>query len=188
MSDLEFQTGWERYRIPALLAGGLAIYGASRFDATRAVAGLLLTYGFPLIAVIAAVAPFRDSSSFGLAATVGAVAALASELAIGHAIAPSVPLFAAASGSAPVVVTLAAALAGVGVQAAGAARGVRNFYAAWMGMLTMLVLYLPSHTKAGKDSLDAFVAALLVSLFVGGGAGMLLGGLATRFVKKPSSP
>ena len=56
VSDLEFETGWDRYRLPALLAAGLAIYGASRFDVTRPVAGLLLTYGFPVIAVVAAVA------------------------------------------------------------------------------------------------------------------------------------
>lgn len=183
MSDLEFQTGWERYRIPFLLTGGLALYGASRFDATRAVAGVLLTYGFPLMAVAFGVIKLRDTALFAPALAVGSVAAVSAELAIGHAMAPELPVFGIV---APHILVWASALAAVGavvMQAVAAGRGLRNFFAAWVGMVTMLALYMPAHAKVGRDSLDAFVAALIVSLFVGGGAGMLLGGLATRLVK-----
>jgi hypothetical protein len=189
MSDLEFATGWERYRIPMLLAGGLALYGASRIDATRQPAGVLLTYGFPLIAVLMGVLPFRETRLFSAAAAVGAAAAGAAELAIGSALLPDVPIFSLLPDTVRSAVTLVALLLAAIVQALGSSRGVRNFFAAWIGMVSMCSVYLPGHAKVGHDSMDAFMAALLVSLFVGGGSGMLLGGIATRFIKRePEAP
>ena len=179
--------GFERYRLPLLLTGGLALYGASRFDATRPVAGLLLSYGFPVIALVWGSSPFWESALGKYAFSVGGVCALAAELAIGRALAPEVAAFGLVPGGALMIVSIVSMLAAAAVQAAAAGKGMRNQFAAWMGMVTMLALYMPSHAKVGKDSLDAFVAALLVSLFVGGGAGLALGGLVTRLSKKPEA-
>src|SRR5512147_1306032 len=85
--------GFERYRLPLLLAGGLALYGASRIDATRPLAGLLLSYGFPVIALLWASTPFRENRLAKYALGVGAISAIAAELAIGRALAPQVWLF-----------------------------------------------------------------------------------------------
>ncbi|MBK7582816.1 MAG: hypothetical protein IPI67_21810 [Myxococcales bacterium] len=188
MSDSELDTGWARYQLPVLLTGGLVLYGASRFDGTRAVAGMLLTYGFPLLALFIASAPLRESSLFPSALTVGGIAAGAAELAIGHALMPKSELFALVPGPILAGTSVVALLLAAVVQARAAGRGMRNTFAAWMGMVTMVALYLPGHARAGKDSLDAFVAALLVSLFVGGGAGLMLGGVATRLLKKNPPP
>ncbi|MFO0570867.1 MAG: hypothetical protein U0263_34840 [Polyangiaceae bacterium] len=188
MSDSELAPGLERYQLPLLLGGGLALYGASRFDATRPIAGVLLTYGFPVLALAFASSPLRESSLFGKALGVGVVGALAAELAIGHAMAPNVPLFALVPTGVLTAASLTALVLGAVVQAVAKSRGMRSTFAGWLGIVTALALYLPSHVRVGKDSLDAFVAALLVSLFLGGGAGLLLGGLAARFVKRPPSP
>lgn len=176
--------GFGRYRLPLLLAAGLALYGASRFDATRPVAGVLLTYGFPPMAAIWGSAPMRGSSLWPLALGVGGIGAAAAELGIAHALEPGVELFALVPQSVLVVVSGLALLGAACVHTAAAGKGIRNMFSAWMGMVTMLNLYLPSHVKVGKDALDAFVAALLVSLFVGGGAGLALGGVATRLRNK----
>ncbi len=187
MSDTEFEPAWERHKLPILLAGGLALYGAARFDATRPVAGVLLTYGFPLVALFMGSSPFRESALAGAAFAVGGVAALSAELAIGHAAAPSIAVFSLVP---RLVLTLVSVLALLGagiVQAAGANRGVRSTFAGWIGIVTMLALYLPAHPRAGRDQMDAFIAALLVSLFVGGGAGLLVGALAGRVLRRPAS-
>ena len=184
MSDLEFETGWARYQVPGLLAGGLALYGASRMDATRPVAGVLLTYGFPVLALLAASAPLKQSTIFTPALVIGGTGAAAAELSIAHALQPSVSLYAIVPPSVLMAISVLALLASAGVQAAAAGRGMRNTFTAWMGMVTLLALYLPSHAKVGKDALDAFIAALMVSLFVGGGAGLALGALATRLVRR----
>lgn len=185
MSDLEFETGWARYQLPGLLAGGLALYGASRMDATRPVAGVLLTYGFPILALLAASAPLKQSTIFTPALVIGGAGAAAAELSIAHALQPGVSLYAIVPTSVLMAISVLALLASAGVQAAAAGRGMRNTFTAWMGMVTLLALYLPSHAKVGKDALDAFIAALMVSLFVGGGAGLALGALATRLVRRP---
>ena len=188
MSDQELETGWARYQLPVLLFGGLALYGASRFGATRPVAGVLLTYGFPLLALFMASAPLRESSLFRPALVIGGVGAAAAEIAIAHALEPKLEIWGLVPPHVLSVVSISALLLAAGVQAAAAGRGMRNTFAAWMGIVTMLAFYLPSHAKVGKDALDAFVAALLVSLFVGGGAGLLLGAVATRLVKRPEPP
>ncbi len=190
MSDLEFETGWARYKVPGLLAGGLALYGASRMDATRPVAGVLLTYGFPVVALLVASAPLKQSTIFTPALVIGGVGAAAAELSIAHALEPSVSLYGVLPTSALMAISVLALVLSAGVQAAAAGRGMRNTFTAWMGMVTMLALYLPSHAKVGKDALDAFIAALMVSLFVGGGVGLALGAIATRLVRRqdPGKP
>lgn len=187
MSDRDLDTGWARYQLPVLLFGGLALYGASRFDATRPIAGVLLTYGFPMLALLAASAPLRESSLFTPALVVGGVGAAAAELSIAHALQPNVQAYAIVPAQVLSVISVLALLLAAAVQGAAAGRGMRNAFAAWMGMVTMLALYLPTHARVGKDTLDAFVAALLVSLFVGGGVGLLLGSVATRFTKRPEA-
>jgi hypothetical protein len=179
--------GFERYRLPLLLAGGLTLYGASRLDATRPVAGLLLTYGFPVIALAWAAAPFRESSLLRPVLAVGGVCAAAAELAIGRALAPEAAVFGLIPEPVLMAVSIGSMLAAAFVQAKASGRGMPPTFSAWMGMVTMIALYMPSHARVGKDSLDAFVAALLVSLFVGGGAGLALGALAARVFKRPEA-
>jgi hypothetical protein len=163
----------------------LVVYVATRLDATRPVAGVLMVYGFPIAAVTMGFLPIAESSVRGAAITVGVLAAGAAELAIGRELQPAVEAFSLVP--APIVsVALLCALAGAAVvQAVAAKRGLRNLFSAWVGIVTMLGLYLPSHVRAGRDTLDAFIAALLVSLFVGGGAGLCLGLIVTRVVKGP---
>lgn len=188
MSDSELETGWARYQLPILLFGGLALYGASRFDGTRPMAGVLLTYGFPVLALFLASAPLKESPLWAPALVIGGSAAAAAELSIAHALQPKVELYALVPSQVLAIVSVLSLLLAAGVQAAAAGRGMRNTFAAWMGVVTMLTLYLPTHAKVGKDALDAFVAAFLVSLFVGGGAGLLLGSIATRVSRRPQAP
>src|SRR5262245_36688005 len=132
------ETGWARYKLPLLFGGGLALYGASRFDGTRPIAGVLLTYGFPLVALLVGRAPFRESSLAGAALVVGGLGALSAEIAIGHALQPNVAAFGMVP---PLVLGVASVLALIGaaaVQAAASGRGMRNTFAAWMGIVTLL--------------------------------------------------
>lgn len=176
----------QRNRLPIMFGAILVVYVATRLDATRPVAGVLLVYGFPIAAVAMGFLPIAESSVRAGAIAVGVVAAAAAELAIGRELLPAVEAFSLVPP--PFVsVTLLGALAGAAVvQAVAAKRGLRNLFSAWVGIVTMLGLYLPSHARAGRDTLDAFIAALLVSLFVGGGAGLLLGLAVTRVVKGPA--
>jgi hypothetical protein len=173
----------ERRRLPMLFAALIALYGASRFDVTRPLAGALLTYGFPVAAVLMGFLPINESSMRGPGIVVAAVAAGAAELAIGRELQPSIEIFGLVPAPVVSVALVLSLLGAVIVQALAHKRGVRNLFAAWVGIVTMLGLYLPSHAKVGRDSLDSFIAALLVSLFVGGGAGLFLGLIVTSIVK-----
>jgi hypothetical protein len=186
VKDIPEDPDAQRNRLPIMFGALLVLYVASRLDATRPVAGVLLTYGFPIAAVAMGFLPIADSSVRTAAITVAALAAVAAELAIGRELQPSIEAFALVPPSF-VSVTLIGALVGAAlIQAVAAKRGLRNVFAAWVGIVTMLGLYLPAHARAGRDTLDAFIAALLVSLFVGGGAGLFLGLIVTRVVKGPA--
>jgi hypothetical protein len=184
MSDLDYEAGWARYRVHGLLAGGLLLYGASRIDATRPVAGVLLMYGFPVLALAVAAAPFRHSKLWNAVWVIGGLAAATAELSIARALSPQVSLYSLVPTSVTSALSIIALILAAGVQAAGVGRGRPNTFAAWMGMVTALALYLPTHARVGKDALDAFIAALLVALFVGGGVGLALGGIATRIARR----
>jgi hypothetical protein len=173
----------ERRRLPILFAALIALYGASRFDATRSLAGAFLTYGFPIAAVMMGYLPINDSSVRGPGIAVAVVAAGAAELAIARELQPSVEIFSLLPPPAVSTLLIGSLLGAVVVQAVAQKRGLRNLFGAWVGIVTMLGLYLPSHARVGRDSLDSFIAAMLVSLFVGGGAGLFLGLIVTHAIK-----
>ncbi len=176
----------ERGKLPLFFAVGIALYGASRFDVTRPVAGVLLTYGFPVAAVLMGFFPISDSRSRSLAIGAGVGAVGGTEIAIGHAMAPNIEALAAIPDVVIQVALGASLLGAVTAQALAATSGFRNFFGAWVGMVCMLGAYLPAHVKVGRDSLDSFVAALLVSLFIGGGVGLFGGTFATSLSKRRS--
>lgn len=175
----------EKKHLPMLFGGLVVLYVASRLDVTRPFAGVILTYGFPIAAVTMGFLPISESSVRNLAIAVGVLSAASAELAIGRELQPSVGLFSLVPPPFVSVGLVGSLLAATFVQAIAAKRGLRNLFAAWVGIVTMLGLYLPSHARVGRDSMDSFIAAMLVSLFVGGGAGLFLGLGVTRVIKGP---
>src|SRR5258706_6759090 len=78
----------ERYQLPLLLGSGLALYGASRFDATRPFAGVLLAYGVPIGAVLKGGAPLRETAFRGWLLTIGTTVIVATDVLIARAYSP----------------------------------------------------------------------------------------------------
>lgn len=180
LTAAERRERWERRRLPLLFAALLAFVLLSRLDFGRQWLGSGGAVGFPLLAALIAVGPYRESDLAGLAYAVGAAFLLATlSWVLAHE----------RLGDAAAVVrwaVLGAPVFGAVLQGLGAARGVRSFSAAWLGMGAAFALYFSGHRGAGKDAFDALLAAALVSLFVGGGPGFLLGLLATAIGKRRS--
>ena len=176
-----------RWQIPLLLAGMLVLVAGSRFDGTRPMLAAVLAFGFPVLSIGLAIAPFRDSTVAlrNLAFALGALAALAAEARIARAWGVAPPAVAAlARMDALVWLLIASAIAGALVQAVAAHRGMRTFVAAWLAMVAALAIYLPGHFEPTKEALGQVIAALLFSLVVGGGPGLLGGAAVSALAKR----
>ncbi|MCA9597375.1 MAG: hypothetical protein KC776_28875 [Myxococcales bacterium] len=177
----------ERWRLPLMFGGLLALILMSRFDATRALAAGLFTFGFPVVAAAVGALRYRESDTGlrSLAITAAALGAVAAEAALGRAILTDSPLFAALPATLPIAPALGVAvILGAVAQAVAKTRGMRSFLAAWLGMVMVWGLYVPTHRVGGHDALDAMLGAAIVALFVGGGGGLLAGFVASLFVKR----
>lgn len=176
-----------RWQLPLLLTAALILVAGSRLEATRPLEAGVLAFGFPLLAIGLALAPLRDSASelrnAGL--TLGGLGVLASEVAVARAFGVLPPALSALARS-PVLPWLLVGLAAaaVAVQAIAAQRGMRTFVGAWFGMVAALAIYLPGHFAPEKERFGQVLAALLVSLIVGGGPGLLAGAAASKLVKR----
>src|SRR5262245_50084684 len=122
-----------------MLFGGLVVlYVASRLDVTRPFAGVILTYGFPIAAVTMGFLPISESSVRNAAIAVAVLSASSAELAIGRELQPSSGLFSLVPTQFVSVALVGSLLAATVVQAVAAKRGLRNLFAAWVGIVTML--------------------------------------------------
>jgi hypothetical protein len=171
----------ERFRLPVLFTGLLALIGASRFEATRPLEAMFVALVVPLGALVVGAAPFKDSSSplrilgFSLATVV----LVLSEVSVAGA------LFASSSTTRTAVL---ATFVGLGVlavfiEAAAARNGLKTRFSACVGIAAALAAYLPGHFNQ-KEALGTVLAALLIAVFAGGGAGLVLGAFATRVARR----
>lgn len=175
----ERQERWEARRLPLMFGGILLLVLVSRVEGLREGAGRAGAYAFPLMAAFFATRPFRDS----------ALASAAIVVAIGASVASLAVLTVAAPSTSPahrglLLALVLAPVVGAVLQGFGAARGIRSYCAAWLGMGAMFAHFYAGHRVGGHDAFDAILGAGLVALFVGGGAGILLGIVATAFGKR----
>jgi hypothetical protein len=177
-----------RWHIPLMLGAILAVVVASRFDVTRQLEANLFAFGFPLLATGMAVIPLRESTDAlrNAGFTLGGIAAFTAEIRVARAFAIAPPELAAIADCPATAWLLVASVASAAVlQAAAARRGMRTFAGAWFGMAAALAIYLPGHFQPEAERFGQVLAALMLSLIVGGGPGFLAGALLTSFVKTP---
>ncbi len=167
-----------RLMLPALLVVVVGVAGATRFVETRQAEAEVVLIALPVVAMLSAAVTLRHAESrlrraaFLLALGLGAM----TEVVLVPTVTGSgSPEFAASFGGA--LFFCALGLGAALIEALAAKRGTSSRFGALAGMLVALSLYLPGHF-AHKDPFGAAVAALLVALFVGGSAGLLLGALA----------
>jgi hypothetical protein len=186
LERMERAERFERYRLPLLFFGMVLVVMMSRFDGTRRASAALASYGFPVAMGLAASVKFMDSrpSLQVPAYALAAIAALSADLAVLAALRPEGHWLHALPPKALPAVLVACTLAGAVVQGRAADAGLPTYLSAWLGMIAMWGLYFPSHAAAGSDPFGAVLAAGMVSLFVGGGAGFALGALAKRMIKR----
>jgi hypothetical protein len=180
----------EKWRLPLMFGGFLALILMSRFDATRALGARLFTFGFPIVGAGVGAIRYRDSHAAlrALAIVAAVLAAVAAEVALGRALLPDSPLLSLVPENLPLVwIAWFAVLLGGIAQALAQSRGLRSFLAAWLGMVAVWGMYVPDHHVGGHDAMDAMLGAAIVSMFAGGGAGLILGFLASRFSKRPET-
>jgi hypothetical protein len=167
-----------RLRLPLLLGSLLLLVGGSKLDAVRPLEGQVVALLIPLIAVVSAVVPFLDAHSslrnlvFALGATVLALCELGPYRVVFDGVVAAPPL--------GTTLGLAAAwLLSLGLEVAGARRGLRSRLCAWFGLAIVFSLYFPAHA-ATNNLFGSVFAAFLIALFVGGGAGLCAGEFAVR--------
>jgi uncharacterized membrane protein len=156
----------------------VALAAASRVDAFRAYEAIALALGVPVFVVLSALGPLRDARTTvrSAAIAVALLVLIGTELAIGGAVFGRWQL---KLGS----VLVALGGCAVVIEAVAARYGLRSRYAAWMGIAVALGTYLPSHFDAA-NGFGAVLAALLVAVFTGGGAGLLLGAGLTALLRR----
>jgi hypothetical protein len=166
-----------RLMLPALGIVVVAVAGATRFVETRQTEAQIVALVLPVVAMLGAALTLRHAESrlrraafllaFGLGASTEAIL-LPTVAGSGS------PGFARSLGCALLLCLLGVGAAGI--EALAARRGTSSRFGALAGMVVGLGLYLPRHF-GHKDPFGAVVAALLVALFVGGGAGLMLGAI-----------
>jgi hypothetical protein len=171
-----------RLTVPALLAVVVAVAGATRFVETRQTEAELVVLALPVVAMVSAAVTLRHAESrlrraaFVLALGLGA---MTEAVLLPTVTGSGSPEFARSLGGALLLCALG--LAAAFIEALAARRGTSSRFGALAGMAVALALYLPGHF-AHRDPFGAAVAALLVALVVGGGAGLLLGAVGRAWV------
>ncbi|HEY4158770.1 MAG TPA: hypothetical protein VGM29_11760 [Polyangiaceae bacterium] len=171
-----------RLRMPFVFAVVLTLVAAARFDGLRPVEGQYVALGLPLFTTFSGAGPFHEANT-GLRRVVFALAlllAFAAELGIYSA------LFGGGGGAlSPAAARLvfgACGIAAIVLQGVAAQRGFRSRLAAWLCMAAVFASYFINHVNQ-KDLFGSTLGALMVSLFVGGGSGLLLGELSVKLLR-----
>jgi hypothetical protein len=176
----------EHWAIPTIGLLAILVSGATRFEESREVMAHVVALGTPLVAMTIAAAPMREAHptfralGFATAALVasGAELVLVPAMLPGQALPPVLErLVAAAATPAFPALLVGMAILTVPLEAIAVKRGVGSRFAALAGVVVGLALYLPGHHRP-QDPFGSVLVAFLVALFVGGGAGLLLGSLA----------
>jgi hypothetical protein len=171
----------ERFRLPLLFTLILALIGGSRFEATRPLEAFFLALAVPSAALIAGALPFKDSGS-GVRFAGFAVAASLLLLSLGSIGGTLFAGYAPAQGALWAALLALCGLA-VLVEAVAARSGLKTRFAACAGIAAALAVYLPGHFDP-REALGTVLAGVLVSVFLGGGAGLLLGAIATWLTRR----
>lgn len=182
MSSLDPERrGWH---LPVLMAIAIALYGGSRMSQTRDVEALLLAIALPILCTAVGAAPFRDASGpvRPLAFVVAGASLLVAELGLaGSLLGPeSYGRYARTSGFGLLCVVLL--VAAVVVEAVAARQALRSRFAAWQGIALGAALFLPTHLQT--ERFGSVFGAFFVGLFAGGGVGLLLGALLSKWAKR----
>jgi len=176
----------EHWAIPTIGLFAILVIGATRFEESRLVMAHVVALGTPFVAMAIAVAPMRESHPTfrSLAFATAALVAIGADLILLPAVLPEQrlsPMLGRLVATAAVpwfpILLVGLALLTAPLEAVAVKRGVGSRFAALAGIVVGLALYLPSHCDP-KDPFGGVLVGFLVAVFVGGGAGLLLGSLA----------
>lgn len=166
------------------MAVAIALYGGSRMSQTRDLEAVLLAIALPILCTVVGAAPFRDASGLvrPLAFSLAALTLVVTELGMaGSLLAPaSYGLWARSSWFAVLCLGLLG-LAAL-VEALAARQALRTRFAAWQGIALGAALFLPSHLQT--ERFGSVFGAFFVGLFAGGGGGLFLGALLSKWAKQ----
>ncbi|MBN1609924.1 MAG: hypothetical protein JW940_25070 [Polyangiaceae bacterium] len=176
----------ERWRLPLMLLVGVLLYGGARFEDTRPYEAIVIALGFPVLAAFRGAQPLCSGHPMVRTAAILTTSLLGvcAELLL-------VPRFFPwwrIGGTTALLLTLTLLLAGVmasAVEGLGVRHGMRSRFGAWAGMVVALALYLSKHPLGPhQDPFGSVVAAGVLSVFTGGGLGLLCGMLSTRLLRR----
>jgi hypothetical protein len=177
---------FERWRVPLMLLVGALLYGGARFEDTRAYEAIVLALGVPILGLWRGAHPLcsgHPGVRAGAILTAWLLAVCAEILLV--------PRFfpwwhiAGAPAQLLALALLLAAVAASALEGLGVRHGMRSRFGAWAGIVVTLALYLSKHPLgARQDPFGSILAAGVVSVFIGGGLGLLSGLLWTRVLRR----
>ena len=172
----------ERSYLPWIVAALVLVVGGAKVDAARPFVARALALAVPVVPVLMGIKRVEGGNlTLEKAATlVGWLTILAAEACVGYGFFH----VAALSGVVGVArfVLYGAAVAGLVVHTLEARSQPKARFAAFIGIACMFGVWISTHTS--KDPFSSVFGAFMVSLFVGGGAGLLAGELLSRAFKK----
>lgn len=171
----------QRSHLPWVMAALVLTIGGAKLDAVRPYLARVLAVAIPVVPVLMGVKRLEGTGVRleRAAAAVGWITLLAGEICIGSGFFEQAGLRAFVL---PARWALyGAAVAALVVHAFEARRSGRARFAAFIGMACVFAIYLSTHT--GKDAFGRVFGSFFVALFVGGGAGLLLGEAVGRVAK-----
>jgi hypothetical protein len=172
----------ERSYLPWIMAGLVLVVGGAKLDSMRPYVGRALALAIPVVPVLMAVKRVEGGNVKleRAASAVGWLTILAGEACVAY----GVFHVAALAGVANVArfALYGAAVAALAVHTLEARSQPKARYAAFIGLASVFAVYVSTHTD--KDPFAAVFGAFFIALFVGGGAGLLLGELLGRVFKR----
>lgn len=174
----------ERWHVPLLGLLGVALYAGARFNETRPYEAALVALGLPLVALWAGAHPLCSGHP-GVrngAMLTALLLGVCAELLL-------LPLFVpwwrvrGTGAEAIAMLLVGCAIAAAVLEGVGARHGMRARFGAWAGIVAVLALYLSKHTlDPHQDPFGSVMAACVVSVFLGGGLGLICGLFATKLL------
>ncbi len=172
----------ERSYLPWIIAAMVLVVGGAKVDAARPYVARALALAVPAVPVIMGIKRIEGGNlTLEKAATlVGWLTILAAEACVGYG-------FFHLAGLAGLVgvarfVLYGAAVAGLVVHTYESRSQPKARFAAFIGIACMFGVWISTHSS--KDPFASVFGAFMVSLFVGGGVGLLAGELLGRTFKK----
>jgi len=170
-----------RSSLPWIMAALVLVVGAARLEMARPLVARALAIAIPIVPVVMGVKRLEGGNLTleRAGSIVGWLTILAGELCVASGFFHVAALAAVAPFARGALYV--AAVSALVVHTLEARRGTKARFAPFIGIAGAFAVYLSTHT--GKDPFGSVYAAFFVGLFIGGGAGLLIGELLSRVFK-----